>query len=230
METKYFIDDLEKYKEWRESRAWVFTDTIRDHEEQVVSPCKKYVLDIYKYPTHEGKSNYKEGVVTRLSDNKEIVSIKRNYSSFPFKFINDYLICGEDYQGYTIVDLDKEEQSIYFPDAGFKGHGFCWASIYGVTNNKLVVEGCYWGAPYEVVLYDFTNPLVLPLPELERLDVDIEGEVKLNGNILTVEQELEYRLSDGVLCSELSEDEQKILNDNFPKLSAFKIVVITRTL
>ena len=226
MKVNYFVEDLKQYLEWRESRAWVFLEVEKEHHKEYLSPCKKYKLDIYKYPTHEGKSNYTEGVITRLADNKELGSVKRNYDSFPYIFINNYLICGEDYQGYSIVDLEKEEHNVYFPDEGFKGHGFCWACMYGVSDsNKLVVEGCYWGGQYEVVVYDFSNPTLLPLPELERFEVD--GYAKLEGNTLTIEQELEYRLSDGAFYNDLSEEEQKILDANH-KLRSYKMVTLVR--
>ena len=228
MKVNYFVKDLNDYLELQKIKNEVFLTVERDYCEGVISPCGKYKLDLYKYLTQKGRWNYTEGVITRLKDNKELCSIKRNYSCFYYKWINNYFICGENYQGYSVIDLDKEEQSIYFPEEGFKGGGFCWASIYGVANNKLVVEGCYWGGSYEVVVYDFSNPSVLPLPELERFDVD--GHVKLDGNTLTIEQELEYRLSDDAFYNDLSDKEQKILDDNFPKLSAFKIVVITRTI
>ena len=225
MKVNYFVENLPKYLEWKADKEEVFAEVERQHEKENFSICGRYKLDIYKY-TQESSWNYTEGVITRLSDNKEIGSIKRNYSSFPCMFVDNYLLCGENYQGYSIVDLEKEEHNVYFPEAGFKGNGFCWACIYGVVNNKLVVEGCYWGGPYEVVIYDFTNPEVLPLPELNRFDVD--GYVTLDSNTLTIEQELEYRKSDGALYNDLSDDEQKEMDDNFPGLSAFKMITITK--
>ena len=224
MQTNYFIKDLEQYEKWQEGRAWVFTDIERIFDREAISLCGKYKIDIYKHPTGPHTTTYSQGVVTRLSDNKELVSVKRNYSAFPYEFIGDYLLCGEDYQGYSVINLATETSNVYFPEEGFKGHGFCWANVYGVVNNKLIVEGCYWGGPYEVVIYDFTNPEVLPLPELNRFDVD--GTVKINGDIIVIEQELEYRLSDGKLYNDLSDDEQLVLDKN-PKLSAYKIVPLS---
>jgi|NOAtaT_7_FD_contig_31_675860_length_1105_multi_3_in_0_out_0_1 hypothetical protein len=225
METKYFIDDLEKYKEWQEGKASVFEEIEKELENEALSPCGKYKLTIYKYVTGPNTWTYTEGIVTRLSDNKEIVSVKRNYSSFYHFFFDKYLIAGEDYQGYTVVNLETETSNVYFPEAAFKGHGFCWAAIYGVVNNKLIVEGCYWGGPYEVVIYDFSNPEVLPLTELNRFDVD--GYVRVEGDTIIIEQELEYRKSDGKFYNDLSDDEQKTLDNNFPKLSAYKIVPLS---
>lgn len=222
MEIKYFIENLEQYKQLQEDRSWVFNEIQREHEQELLSPCGNYKLDIYKYVTGPGTWTFTEGVITRLSDNKEIISVKRNYSAFYYFFHDKYFIAGEDYEGYSIINLETEIVNVYFPEAGFKGIGFCWACVYGVVNNKLIVEGCYWGGQYEVVIYDFTNPEVLPLPEIERFDVD--GYVKIEGNTLIIEQELEYRLSDGKLYNDLSDDEQKELDNNFPKLSAYKMV------
>jgi hypothetical protein len=228
MKVNYFVEDLKQYLEWKAGKEEVFLECERQHEEEDISSCGRYKLDIYKYMTQEGRWNYTEGVITRLSDNKEIGSVKRNYSAFPYKFVDNYLLCGENYQGYSVIDLEKEEHNVYFPDAGFKGHGFCWACIYDVVNNKLIVEGCYWGGPYEVVIYDFTNPTTLPLQELHRFDID--GKFSICDNIISIEQEVEYRKSDGALYDDLSDDEQKELDSNFPKLSAYKMVELKRNI
>lgn len=73
----------------------------------------------------------------------------------------------------TRVDLSGRETRHYVPEAAYEGHGFCWAEIICFEQKKLlVVEGCYWGAPYELVFYNFSNPMSLPYPELFRVEVD----------------------------------------------------------
>ncbi|MNC49520.1 hypothetical protein D3C75_987040 [compost metagenome] len=119
---------------------------------------------------------YTKGIVTDIEDNL-IDTIYRNYDPFLFSWVGvqvkEYLLCGLDYQGYSIVDLSGKETKHYVPEAAYKGHGFCWAEIIYFEQKKLVVvDGCYWAAPYELVFYDFSDPMSLPYKELFRVEVD----------------------------------------------------------
>lgn len=40
------------------------------------------------------------------------------------------------------------------------------------TKKLIVVDGCYWAGPYELVFYDFSNPMGIPYKELFRVEVD----------------------------------------------------------
>ncbi len=107
------------------------------------------------------------------SDNNKITEVQRNYSYFPFAWIerhangHSYLICGENYQGQTIIELDTGKRINYVPDSASQGAGFCWAGAYPSPDGNLVaVYGCYWGASYEVKMYDFSDPLNPPWKEL----------------------------------------------------------------
>lgn len=119
---------------------------------------------------------YTKGIVTDKEGNL-IDTIFRNYDPFVFTWVEaqgkEYLLCGLDYQGYSIVDLTGKETRHYVPEAAYKGHGFCWAEIiYFEQKELLVIDGCYWAAPYELVFYDFSDPMGLPYPELFRVEVD----------------------------------------------------------
>ena len=47
-------------------------------------------------------------------------------------------------------------------------NGFIWTDFYLSPNgSKLAIIGCFWACPYEIRVYDFENPLALPLPEIE---------------------------------------------------------------
>jgi len=140
----------------------------------VISPSSKYTLWIYRYRT---KRNYGDRSLCEIRvNNKKLMTIPRNYHHFPFTFVedhpithHDYLICGEDYQGYTIVDLTIGEKANFLPQSAKQGWGFCWTDHqFDRENNILHVEGCYWACPYEQVEYDFSDPMRLPLPELSR--------------------------------------------------------------
>jgi len=142
------------------------------------SPSGNYVLKIQTYNTGEGTWNYSKCEVYRnrkFYRPVKIAEVHRNYGSFPFAFVeehpngHDYLICGEDYQGQTVIELDTGERRNYLPDSAAKGHGFCWASFKPNPKGDLIaVEGCYWAAPYEVWIVDFSEPLNMPWKCLER--------------------------------------------------------------
>jgi hypothetical protein len=71
---------------------------------------------------------------------------------------NDYLFCGEDYQGYSLINLTTGAYKVHRPEAMLKGFGFCFASVsYSPDFKKLVVHGCYWACPYEVRVYDISD-------------------------------------------------------------------------
>lgn len=138
---------------------------------------KEYILEVEEYKTREKCWNYTKGIIKK--NGIKICEIKRNYSSFFHLFYshsngNDYLICGEDYQGYTIFNLTKEEKYSYVPNSWFTGTGFCFVyvekeeSIDGKITDLLRVEGCHWGAPFEIMELDFSNPEKLPLPIVDR--------------------------------------------------------------
>lgn len=170
------IFDSAEYQEARTSREeyfkeenLVFTKTIEFGD---------YSLVVESYKTGEGYWNFTRGKV--YYKDELIADVKRNYGSFHYRFIdhdngNTYLVCGEDYQGYTIVNCTQRTVNTFIPEEWLKGWGFCWIETdIDLSGNELIVEGCYWGAPYERVIYDFSNPDVLPLPELRRSCLDPE--------------------------------------------------------
>ncbi len=139
------------------------------------SPTGKYSLTINEYETKKGCWNYSEGVLFRGS---EVVSrVQRNYHRFPFSWLKqgdeEYLVCGEDYQGQTVVRCSDGERVDYKPDSVKNGFGFCWVQ-HGPDNDDhtvIKVEGCYWACPYEIRRYDCSDPMALPYPMLEKRDL-----------------------------------------------------------
>jgi len=72
-----------------------------------------------------------------------------------------YLIFKKDMYGHSVLDLASKEVFDYFPAESFhEGETFIWCSIhYNPLNNIMAVEGCYWAAPYSIVLVDFSHPM-----------------------------------------------------------------------
>lgn len=137
-------------------------------QEEFWSPSRKYKLETSNYRTEEGRGDISLGKVYS-SDNELLFEVKRNYSAFPYCFIeghpngNDYMVCGEDYQGQTVLELNSGKRVDYLPKGKKEGVGFCWANVIpSQEKDVLAVEGCYWGSPYEQWFVDFSEPMKLP--------------------------------------------------------------------
>lgn len=143
--------------------------------DESLSPSNKYRLKIECYEYREGYRRYSYSKGTITDSNEQIVSvINRNYGHFPFLWIEkqdkEYLLCGIDYQGYTIVDLQSGESESYVPEDAYEGLGFCWAAMYHKkNNNRIAVEGCIWAHEYELIIYHFEDPMQLPYREIMRI-------------------------------------------------------------
>lgn len=177
----------EKYEKNRRSTEEFFRDTslVPDQKNGTITlPEGNYRLLRPSYATKPGCWSFTRGIIVRNSDDRVVADVKRNYSSFWHAWFKrsgrEYLLCGEDYQGYSCVDLEASETAVYFPRAGFKGHGFCWADVTpSPSGNRIVVHGCYWAAPYEIRAYDVSDPMRLPYPEVASFDGVIgDGQVQ----------------------------------------------------
>lgn len=148
----------------------LWSDDKRQKDEEIVQLSDKYTLTIQTYKQGEQYWSYTRGLI-KTSTGELIFDIKRNYSDFWYKFIehfngNDYLLCGEDYQGYNILNLTTKQNHKYMTEDADKGFGFCWASVTpSPGNKKIMVDGCIWACPYQTKIYDFTDP-DKPLVEL----------------------------------------------------------------
>jgi hypothetical protein len=217
----------ERYLEERKAIEHFFTpeNKVADSGETVVSPSGHYELEISGYFTGPNHGEFSRGVVRRLSDNKVIADVKRNYSHFWHAWVkhpngNEYLLCGEDYQGYSVINLTQETCDVYFPESGYAGMGFCWVSVYPSPDGlALVVNGCYWASTYEFVFFDFSNPASLPLPEIERYR-DGYGPVIgwVDNETFIFTRPYEVRESDGTRYMDLSEDERALIDKDYSQL------------
>jgi hypothetical protein len=175
-----FVDSA-KYKKGRKGIEKYFKKGKQNpHGDPIVSPSGNFVLNISSVETRKGCWNYTRGMIMDKNVNL-IADIKRNYCSFPYLWVlhpngNEYLVCGEDYQGYTIINVSKGTVQTFIPEGWLNGVGFCWVDHkFDPETQHIVVEGCFWACPYERVTYNFSNPDVLPLPELKREDVEEEN-------------------------------------------------------
>lgn len=180
------MDTLEnKNKKWREEieKFFVEENANREARTEHLSPSGKYKLLVTPYKTKNGCWNYTRGQVYKKKDDCDncwflIADVKQNYSHFPFGWAeghpngHDYLLCSENYQGQTVVELDTGKRIDFLPSQAHEGVGFCWVGRLPSPDMKmLAVEGCFWACPYEIVLYDFSDPMNLPYKQLLRADM-----------------------------------------------------------
>jgi hypothetical protein len=207
-------------------KDWVYSDANGKDPKEHLSPSGRYKLVVTAHETSPGCWGYTKGVVCWDSTGDLIGVIERNYSSFPFLWMeghadgHDYLIGGENYQGQTFIQLDTGEVRDNLSDGANKGFGFCWASYKLLDGKTLLVNGCFWACPYEYKFFDVSNPMS-GWPEIElpedlggldsdeaKIDVGEDGFVTWTENTRrfkeTGEYEREVESANSILYSQIS--------------------------
>jgi hypothetical protein len=196
-----------------------------------VSPSGQFQIEINRYFTLPNRWEYSRGIVTNISGGKVVADVKRNYGHFWHTWVQhpngyEYLLCGEDYQGYSLLNLNTGKYQVYFPEAGYKGAGFCWVVVHPSPDGLvLAVDGCYWACPYELVVFDFRDPGNLPYPELARFEALDGCDGWTDNDTFVLRREITIRKSDGANYDSLSEQEQEVL-DNDSSLMDYRIETV----
>jgi len=151
---------------------------------QYESPLKKYVLTITPVAFEEDSRYwaFTIGKVYKKIKQKTgnlIATIHRNSEKFPYAFLedqpdgHDYFICGEDYQGQIIIQLDTGVRVDYIGEKAKRNMEFCWQKFHLSPNKEIIaIEGHARNKPSEVTEYrgvrffKFINKLELPYEEL----------------------------------------------------------------
>jgi hypothetical protein len=197
----------------REVEAFFTADHLVAGSEEVhPSPSGRYRLVVNDYRTKDGCWDYSRGRV--YAGDRLVADVRRNYGIFHFGWAeghpdgHDYLLCGEDYQGQTVVQLDTGRRADHVPEQAKSEHGFCCTAYYPSPDRKLVViDGCYWACQYELVFCRFDDPMALPWPQIDR--VDLSGEPQgWTGDGFAYESSEDVRVADGKAYDELPEAEQ----------------------
>ena len=172
----------------RKESFFVEKNLIPEERSEYLSPTGTYKMVIDRYTTREGNWDYSRGRVYQGDD--LIADVKRNYPQFPFSWVchpdgNTYLYCGSDYQGQTFINLRTGERRDTMSEGSEEGWGFCWAAHHPAPRGStyFAVEGCYWGAPYEVWAFDITDPMH-PKPVF-KVNGDFEGWTSQNSFVVS---------------------------------------------
>lgn len=214
-------EELQRYRQ--ALVEFYYSDENSERIEASVSRSGRYRLVITGHATGPGTWSYSKGII--FSGSKFVVEVRRNYRRFPFLWMEDHvdgrdwLVCGEDYQGQTFVDLQTGEKVENLPVEAARGHGFCWAGYELLGDGRtLLVDGCYWACPYELRLYDVSDPAsgwsLVEWPE-EVEYVDSEDRVRVSGDRVVVEKGEWVRKRDGKRASALESERSAILGRHF---------------
>ncbi len=187
------------YLEWRAEILAKFAEKslVEDSVCIHLSPSGRYRLETSRYSSEPAGWDYSRGVVTDTAKGRLIADIKRNHAGFWFAWVlqeddQEFLLCGEDYQGYNVIDLRRATNTLTFSQEAFDGRGFCWYAARPSADGKtLAVEGCYWACPSELIVFDFSDPSLSPLPELHRVeDLGVaEGWISTNEFRYTIDEQ-----------------------------------------
>ncbi|HEX2953707.1 MAG TPA: hypothetical protein VHR47_06955 [Bacillota bacterium] len=166
----------ERYKSERFGLEQYFTNAylLPEETEYSVSPSGGCALTVFRYCHQEGNGLlFLSKGVLRFDDDM-LIEVKRDADYFQYAWLQhrtgEYLICGEDSQGYSIVDLKSRAIHHFVPEEAYLRGGFSWIKPYASKDGDiLAVEGCYLGQPCQVVFYDISKPLSLPYREILRL-------------------------------------------------------------
>lgn len=142
-------------------------------EETYFSPDNKYFFQSNYYRQTDKNRNW---IVSKIqvfqNDTKEKIFefIRNDDSLFHGWLTSDnksYLLLSEDLEGKSILDLSTRKLYSY----SFEDDKFIWCEYYPSPDGKrLAVIGCYWACPYELVVFDTSNPTSFPYKELYRQD------------------------------------------------------------
>ncbi len=166
LKTKLQPGEADAY--YKAQKLWFCRDESKTGDtKNLVSPSGKYRLVVTRHSTGKGTWSYSKGKV--FIGDTLIETVCRNYSAFPYAWVeghktgHDYLVCGEDYQGQTVINLVTGNRVDHLPSSAEKGHGFCWSNIEpNADGTLLAVSGCYWACPYEMIIVDFSDPMSPP--------------------------------------------------------------------
>jgi hypothetical protein len=140
-------------------------------EEMFLSPSKQFRLETTNFFSKELNWDLTKVKVYDQHINEQLFDFFVNESRFFFGWVTtnevSYLICAEDiFGGQTIIDLTNRLLVGYSPSED----GFIWTDFHLSPDGKVLATiGCYWACPYVIKLFDFSNPLTLPLKEMREI-------------------------------------------------------------
>lgn len=189
------------------------------------SPSGKYSLELMPYVVKDNRCPYYSVVeITRSSDGDRVGKIIRNEADFPFLFVEDhegkdYLLCAEDYQGFTIVNITEGKKYDYIAEKSKRDLALRITDFY-ISPNKstLAIEGFIKSKPTDIVeldeihFYKIKELTKLPYAEVDRritfaYDKVIGWDTEDRFIVSTIE---DYIMPSGICLDEIKDSEERI--------------------
>jgi hypothetical protein len=209
------VDDWYKEDRQRVEAVFLKQNALPGSVEAHNSPSGQYRLVVHEYD--EGGLDYSRGLVSR--GDRPVAEVQRNDSRFFFSWAeghsngHDYLLCGEHLYGQTIIELDTGRRVDFITEDARDENSFICTAYYPSPDRRLVmIYGCYWACPFELVFCRFNDPMALPWPEIDRAELNGEPTGWTDQGFVYESSE-EIRMTDLKAYHELPEDEQKELRD-----------------
>jgi hypothetical protein len=134
---------------------------LKGKKEKRQSSSGKYTLELTPYSVKDNKFPYYSVVeIIRTSDGERMGKVIRNEADFPFLFVEekdgkDYLLCAEDYQGFTVINLTDGIKHDYIAEKSKRGLALRITDFYLSQNRKnLALEGFAKNKPNDIVETD----------------------------------------------------------------------------
>ena len=174
------------------------------------SPSGQYHLTVHD--CDERGFDYSRGQVSR--GGRPIAEVRRSDCQFFFGWAeghangHDYLLCGEHLYGQTVIELDTGHRVDFITEDGRDENSFICTDYYPSPDRRfIVVGGCYWACPFDLVICRFANPMALPWIEIDRGDGSNRAE-GWNEEGFVFETSDDVRASDGKSYSEMTIEER----------------------
>ncbi len=172
-------------KEREEIARFINPEYLLENEKEThYSPSGKYKLELNHYLDSgqlEDGAEYQHNFmnIKIFRGDRPIYSLNgTTYFYFAWvekSCLEEYLICTEYYQGYGTLNLNTLEYDFYLPLEAMNGMGYIWADGHLSPDfRKIAVEGCIWAAPYQIKIFDISDPMKLPYPCLFETTMDDE--------------------------------------------------------
>lgn len=154
---------------------------LRGKRERRNSPLGKYTLELTPYSVKDSKCPYYSFVdIVSTADGTRIGKVVRNEADFPFLFIenengNDYLMCAEDYQGFTIICINSGKRWNFVPEKARRDLALRITDFHLSPNRKnLGIEGFIRAKPSDLVdtdeihFFKISDLCSLPYQEVDK--------------------------------------------------------------
>lgn len=147
---------------------------ICDEHQEVTSPCGKYLLvtDVFGMAADPKFPSIVVAIVRKVGTGEVLAKIRRNDDRLFYSWVtrdsHDCLLFPEDLEGQSVVDLTDRRIEGFASEGG----DFIWTEFHpSHDKTKLAIVGCYWACLYQVTVYDFRDPMKLPLPIVGQFDL-----------------------------------------------------------